>query len=855
MRIKHLELKDWGPHKHINLDIDNEIVGIVGANGAGKSKILNAIEYALTGNLNKFKQESYIRNFGQEGGATSAFVRLVFNKDGKDYEIKRSISATGSKRSLKFDGKEITKAADVEKELCAILSADKNSLSQAVFTKQGSLLQLIKGTPSDRQTLFQSIMNIKFVEPRADDVGNRINSLSSSITDVTPVIELLNTQLSSVEEKLKSVTEVLTKLDGINEIALILNSLLKTATEAYNLNAKINETEQTITKAKDYIKNKLEEIGCKEYQDIDAIIESISKELDELKNIQNKKYYAEKYKAEKETILTDVKNRMNKLLSYKSIDDCTKEINKLTAELLDLNKAKNIAVNIKIKSTSLEGIEKEQDKLKNELVRSMQFESGRKKELINRLNDLGKQQSILLIEIDGVDTKLAVLNNPDTVVCPVCSSPLKKEAIVKDGETIEQAKIRLNSEKKNKTKLLDDLVREANNLSEEINSVTPSKNIISSLIEVQNKVKLCKEDIDKANSEIKALCNYSLDAINEVGDSKQKELLALTRDKISIQEHWNIINENNKRLKVIDEKLSDSVNIPDNLDHNISLLSNKLMTFNIAKCDIDTYIKSIKDCSIKLENSKVRLSTTIDEFNKDAQWIYSNDLSNCLWCKYGASNAITIHSIDDFQRILFGIQSNELVEYRSASVQSKELKDELKSIKRKLSLALAQDKENGKIKVLIEDLKVVKSLLSRSGIPLAFMCDVFEKIAVSVQEILNRMAANFSIIIDKEKPCSFLFSRTDDDSGFLMPQEQLSGGQAMRLSIAILIACQRIILPEVGLLILDEPSSHIDSAGVEQLRDMFMSLQSTLKNTNMQLIIVDHNEKLKTAFDKIISVL
>jgi energy-coupling factor transporter ATP-binding protein EcfA2 len=82
-----------------------------------------------------------------------------------------------------------------------------------------------------------------------------------------------------------------------------------------------------------------------------------------------------------------------------------------------------------------------------------------------------------------------------------------------------------------------------------------------------------------------------------------------------------------------------------------------------------------------------------------------------------------------------------------------------------------------------------------------------------------------------------------------MGQEQLSGGQAIRLSLAMLLACQQIILPEVGLLVLDEPSSHIDKEGVERMRDLFLSLQQVMTNTNMQILVVDHNDRLATAFE------
>ena len=44
MKIKKIELKTWGPHKLLTLDMDASVVGIVGANGKGKSNLLQAID-------------------------------------------------------------------------------------------------------------------------------------------------------------------------------------------------------------------------------------------------------------------------------------------------------------------------------------------------------------------------------------------------------------------------------------------------------------------------------------------------------------------------------------------------------------------------------------------------------------------------------------------------------------------------------------------------------------------------------------------------------------------------------------------------------------------------------------------
>lgn len=116
MRIKKVELTNWGPHKHLSMDFDAAVVGVVGANGKGKSNLLQALDYAFTGNLNKQKQEKYIRNFGQPDGATTATVEVEFEKGGKEGKITRTVTSTTSRRCLQWDGESWTKAADVEKQ-------------------------------------------------------------------------------------------------------------------------------------------------------------------------------------------------------------------------------------------------------------------------------------------------------------------------------------------------------------------------------------------------------------------------------------------------------------------------------------------------------------------------------------------------------------------------------------------------------------------------------------------------------------------------------------------------------------------------------------------------------------------
>lgn len=157
-------------------------------------------------------------------------------------------------------------------------------------------------------------------------------------------------------------------------------------------------------------------------------------------------------------------------------------------------------------------------------------------------------------------------------------------------------------------------------------------------------------------------------------------------------------------------------------------------------------------------------------------------------------------------------------------------------------------KENDDLETAIEDLKAVKQLISKNGLPLQYAKDVFGKVSSKVQDTLAEMGANFIVEPDPERGMTFRFKRLDNE--YKMPQESLSGGQAIRLALAQLLASQQLILPEVGLLVLDEPTSHLDAEGVESLRDLFLNLAQVCRNADTQLIVVDHNEALMPAFEK-----
>lgn len=68
------------------------------------------------------------------------------------------------------------------------------------------------------------------------------------------------------------------------------------------------------------------------------------------------------------------------------------------------------------------------------------------------------------------------------------------------------------------------------------------------------------------------------------------------------------------------------------------------------------------------------------------------------------------------------------------------------------------------------------------------------------------------------------------------------------LGIAFLLAVQQLIIPELGILVLDEPSLHLHPSSAEHLRDLLSNYGQMLTKTESQILVCDHNPILFNGF-------
>jgi DNA repair exonuclease SbcCD ATPase subunit len=150
---------------------------------------------------------------------------------------------------------------------------------------------------------------------------------------------------------------------------------------------------------------------------------------------------------------------------------------------------------------------------------------------------------------------------------------------------------------------------------------------------------------------------------------------------------------------------------------------------------------------------------------------------------------------------------------------------------------------------VVDELKYIKEILSRKGLPRRYIEYKFDKLVVLTANNLAILNADFTVAKDESKYLSFTFDRFDGEDQVVLPMNRLSGGQKVRLCIAFLLAVQHELVPDIGFQTFDEPSTHLDEEGVERLCAMFKSLQELLKCIDHQVWVCDHNPLLEESFN------
>ena len=157
MQLNTLELKNFRNHSDLTLEFKPGLNGLVGVNGAGKSSVLEAIQFAFTGEGYKPRDEIVKR-----GSAGQSLVRATFTLNDQQGSIERHVNA--SKIIVNYGGKPYSKATEVKELWANLLQIDSHIFKHVIIARQKKVAELLDAESSVREKAFQKIFLVPNTE-------------------------------------------------------------------------------------------------------------------------------------------------------------------------------------------------------------------------------------------------------------------------------------------------------------------------------------------------------------------------------------------------------------------------------------------------------------------------------------------------------------------------------------------------------------------------------------------------------------------------------------------------------------------------------------------------------------------
>lgn len=366
MIFNSITLQNFKSHKDTSIQFKQGTTLILGENGAGKSSILEAINYALFKDYTGKAEDLIKRN------ERMMKVELMFTTHNQVYIVCRTRQSSKSTAELyiqKDNGEKVTVATGdtvVNSTLKEILCMDSSTFSNAIHIKQGEITSLISESPSERKKAIGKLM--------------KIDNLEKAYTHMKTVINEYSNRIRVLDEILQDTDELKLKLGKLEDD--------ETTTQK-----RITELEEKITN--------------------DEIV--LDNERNKLKSLDNDK--------EKHIRYTEQINMENNII--KQINDDKKrlqdDINTITSESQDtLQKLKD-----KLRNQSIP-YDDNTDVMIASIKRNTMKLQDKHDKLSSKIDDYDAK--IMLLEHEIIDNKDSLNSLIDVEgICPVCKSSVSEE--------------------------------------------------------------------------------------------------------------------------------------------------------------------------------------------------------------------------------------------------------------------------------------------------------------------------------------------------------------------------------------------------------------------------------------------
>ncbi|MEP7066578.1 MAG: SMC family ATPase, partial [Gemmatimonadota bacterium] len=226
MRLNSVALTNFRQHAETRIDFDSGLTGVIGANGSGKTTILEAIAWAIYGTSAARGTRESIRH-NRAGARATVRVELDFDLGGHRYKVVRGLTSA----ELYLDGGSAPIASSISgvtELLTRRLGMTREEFFNTYFTGQKELSVMAAMGPSERAQFLSHVLGYERLRSAQQLERARKNALVAQIGGIRqgmPDAAIVEQQLADSERRLVAATQQ-------SEIARLRHTVAATARES-----------------------------------------------------------------------------------------------------------------------------------------------------------------------------------------------------------------------------------------------------------------------------------------------------------------------------------------------------------------------------------------------------------------------------------------------------------------------------------------------------------------------------------------------------------------------------------------------------------------------------------------------
>ena len=213
---------------------DADYFALVGATGAGKSTVIDAITFALYGTVPRWNDQRVITP-ALAPTAARGVVRLIFDADGQRYAVAREARRSGGRTSrvsmhasrlerlhdpdnLHGEGDVLAADSEVTKAVEDLLGLSYDHFTKCVALPQGEFAEFLHAKPSDRQDILSTLLGHQLY----DELQSRANTLTREKRAAGEALEMTLTGYEDATEQ--HVSDLTGHANRLNDLQTWLTS-------------------------------------------------------------------------------------------------------------------------------------------------------------------------------------------------------------------------------------------------------------------------------------------------------------------------------------------------------------------------------------------------------------------------------------------------------------------------------------------------------------------------------------------------------------------------------------------------------------------------------------------------------